>query len=134
MIVRFALHHRMRELHVGRVGARSVRINTLRNAALHDGRVVRIGEDRSLRIDCVGVPDHAEQRVLHFLAVDDPVRIEDLVPAMLGIRLREHRQFRIGRITPQGGVRRREIVDLVLGKREPEFCIRGAKRRARIIT
>jgi hypothetical protein len=35
------------------------------------------------------------------LAVDDPRRVEDLVPAMLGVGLREHHQFHIRGVSPQ---------------------------------
>ena len=41
-------------------------------------------------------------------AVDDPVGVEDLVPAVLGVRLREHHQLDVGRIAAERGeIRRR---------------------------
>ena len=45
--------------------------------------------------------DHREQRLRLALAIDDPIRVEDLVTAMLGVRLREHHQLDIGRIAAE---------------------------------
>ena len=67
---------------VRRVGARA---EDGRGVALKDARVVRIGLDRALRVGGVGVADHVEERVLPVLAIDDPVGVEDLVAAVLGV-------------------------------------------------
>ena len=47
------------------------------------------------------VADHREQRLRLRDAVDDELGVEDLVAAVLGVRLREHHQLDIGRIAPE---------------------------------
>ena len=64
------------------------------------------------------------------LAVDDPVRIEDLVAAMLGVRLREHHQLDVGRIAAEALEARCEVVDLVFGQRETKSRVRLDERGA----
>ena len=61
----------------------------------------------------VSVADHREQRQVALLAVEVQAGIEDLVPAMLGVRLREHHQLDIGWGTAQGDKTVRKIIDLV---------------------
>ena len=50
------------------------------------------------------------------LAVDDPVGVEDLVPAVLRVRLGEHHQLHIRGVAPQGREALGEVVDLVRGQ------------------
>ena len=98
--------------------------------AFDHGSVVAVGREHALRAHAVRVADHAEQRFLAALAVDDPVGIEDLVPAVLGVRLREHHQFDVGRVAPQLVPERvDQVVDFVLGEREAEFGIGALERR-----
>src|SRR5690606_8878823 len=54
---------------------------------LDDGGVVAVGREHAPRVAGVGVADHAEQRLLALRAVDDPLGVEDLVTAVLGVRL-----------------------------------------------
>ena len=77
--------------------------------------IVGVGGENTRAIDAaVGVPDHLEQRCGCVDAIDLPIRVEDLVPAMLRVRLGEHHQFRVGRVAVDICVLRDEIVDLVL--------------------
>ncbi len=48
-------------------------------------------------------------------AVDDPVGVEDLVPAVLRVRLREHHQLDVGGIAPHALEIVQQVVDLILG-------------------
>ena len=128
--MRLALDDRVRELQVVPVYV-SGRIEALRLPALDHGRVVGVGDDRALRVRGVRVPDHAEQGLRLLLAVDDPVGVEDLVPAVLRVGLREHRQLRVGRVAPERIEGRAQVVDLVLGQREPEPLVGLAQRAAR---
>ena len=41
------------------------------------------------------VANHVEQRLRLLNAIDSPIRIENFMAAMLGIRLRKHHQFDI---------------------------------------
>src|SRR6185312_17537766 len=70
-------------------------------AAFNHRGIVAVSGKRELRRCRVRVLDHAEQALFLRLAIDRPARIEYLVPAMLGVGLREHHQFRIARIAPQ---------------------------------
>src|SRR6202022_54878 len=103
-----------------------------------DGGIVGIRDHRALWADAMAVANHGEQRMLLAPAVDDPFRVEDLVPAMLGIRLREHHQLDVGRIaagmfwTEIVG----EIIDLVGRECQSESAVRvldrGAPSRAEV--
>ena len=97
------------------VNARGIRIESRDFRAFHDRCVVRIGHHRAARMLCMSMAHHAEQRLVLFLAVDDPIGVEDLVPAVLRVCLREHHQFDIGGIAPHALEIVRQVVDLVLG-------------------
>ena len=102
MIVRLDLHENVDGLIHGAVDA-GVRIREITCAArsLDDGGVVAIGGEHAVGIARVRVADHREQRLVALAAVDDPVGIEDLVAAMLGVGLRKHHQLDVGRLAPE---------------------------------
>ena len=56
-----------------------------------------------------------------------PRGVEDLVPAVLGVGLREHHQLDVGRIAAEFGVALAQVVDLVLRQRQAEARV-GARR------
>ncbi len=101
----------------------------LAHRALDDRGVVAIRREHTLRRFRMRVADHREERLRLRLTVDDEVRIEDLVAAMLGVRLREHHELGVVRIATQAIERQLEIVDLVIAQREAEPCIGLAERR-----
>ncbi len=74
--------------------------------------------------------NHREQALRLRLAVDAPCRVEDLVPAVLGIRLREHRQLDVGRVAPKVRERVDQVIDFVGRERQAEPCIRFLQRAA----
>ena len=76
-----------------------------------------------LRRARVGVLDHLEQRIWLFTAIHGPAGIEDLVPAVFGIGLREHHQFDIGRITAELAVALPQVLDLVGGQRQAQALV-----------
>jgi hypothetical protein len=110
----------------GRVIA--ARIEARHHPALDDGGVVAVGDDGALRSGLVRRLDHPEQRLGARLAVDGPARVEDLVTAVLRVRLREHHQLDIGRIALQPRERVDEVVDLVFRQGEPHVGV-GARQR-----
>ena len=121
VVVRLDLHEHVDLVLAPGVAARAV--GRLRHPAHpptadHDRGVVLVGDDGALARDLLGVPDHPEQRARLHLAVDDEVGVEDLVPAVLGVGLREHHQLDVGRVAPQPGERLDEVVDLVVGQGE----------------
>ena len=67
------------------------------------------------------------------VAVDDELRIEDLVAAMLGVRLRKHHQFDVGRIASQLAKRPHQIVDLIARQRQPPFSVGARQRLAAVL-
>jgi len=91
-------------------------------------RVVAIGREHAARIGRVRVLDHGEQRLGLALAVDDPVGVEDLVPAVLGVGLREHHQLDIGRVAAELLEVVGEVIDLVRRQREAELGVRLDQR------
>ncbi|MPM61857.1 hypothetical protein SDC9_108720 [bioreactor metagenome] len=82
--------------------------------AFHDGGVVGVGHDGVLGRNGLGVADHPEQRFVLLHAVDGELGVENLVAAVLGVRLREHHQLHIRRIALEAGEGVDEIVDLVI--------------------
>ena len=88
--------------------------------ALDHRRVVPIGGQDPGRAACMGVADHVEQGSRHRLAVDGPARVEDLVPAVLGVGLREHHQLDVVGVAAEAPERGGEVVDLVAVEGETE--------------
>ncbi len=129
MIVGLDLHQDVRGLRVRRIAAVRTRIEAAHGGAFHDRRVVGVRDDRTLRARRVRVANHCEQAALLLDPVDDPARVEDLVPAVLGVRLREHHQLDVGRIASHPPEARGEIIDLVRRQRESEGGIRPPDRR-----
>jgi hypothetical protein len=63
-------------------------------------------------------------------AVDHPVGVEDLVPAVLGVGLGEHHQLDVGRVAPHAAEVLHQVVDLVLGQREAQLAVGPLQRSA----
>ena len=93
------------------------------DVAFDDRGIVFVGAQRVLRRMFMGITDHAEQTVRHVLAVDAIRRVENFVPAVLGIGLREHHQFGIGRIAAECAVTVLQVSHFVLAQRQAEFGI-----------
>ena len=91
--------------------------------ALDDGGVVAVGREHLVRGLLGGMADHAEEGMTLGLAVDDPARIEDLVAAMLRIRLGEHHQLHVGGIAVQGAEALHQVVDLVVRQGQSQIAI-----------
>ena len=123
VVVRLALDDDMREVAVLRVDIVLAGKEALRDPPFEDRGVVGVREHRALRAGRVRVADHGEQRLRLARAVDDPVGVEDLVPAVLGVRLREHGELGVGRIAPQRAVGALQVLDLVFGQREAELAV-----------
>ena len=102
---------------------------SLGRVALHHGCIVRIGGQHPIRGLFMTDPNHAEQRPLLRLSVNRPVSIEYLVPAMLGIRLREHHQFNVIRIPVELCEACRQIVHLIFSQSQPPLSVGPAKCR-----
>ena len=131
MIVGLDLHQDVDRLVAGLVAAATrLREPAAAGPAFDHRGVVAVGRQHALRAAAVRVADHAEQRLFAARAVDDPVGVEDLVPAVLRVRLREHHQLDVGRIAFELVAERGdEVVDLVVGQRETQCGVRGFERR-----
>ena len=55
----------------------------LDNRTLRESHVVLVGRENLVRVLVGGLLDHAEERRLHLLTVDDKLAAEDLVAAVL---------------------------------------------------
>ncbi len=115
VIMRLDFHQDMGRLAGVTIGSRGIRIEARDLRTLHDCRVVRVRHHRAAWILRVRVAHHVEQRLLLPGSVDDPVGIEDLVPAVLRIRLREHHQFYVGGVALHALEAVHQIIDFVLG-------------------
>ena len=139
MIVGFHLHQQVNVL-VGEavLAALRVGIEAPRPMSAHYRGVVGIGREHIFAATGVGVADHREQRVALLLAIDAPAGVEDLVPAVLGVRLGEHHQLHITGIAAQGGKAFYQIVDLVIRQGQAQRAVRllqgGAPPRKHIDT
>ena len=94
-----------------------------RGAALDHRRIVAVGAERELRRLRVGMPDHPEQRGRLRLSVDAVIGVEDLVPAMFGIGLREHHQFGVGRRAPEFAKAVAQILDFLRRQGQAETSV-----------
>ena len=130
MVVRLDLHQDVRRFDGPAVDALGVGPEARHRRAFHHGGVVGVRDDRVLRMHLVRVPDHPEERQRLFGAVDRPRRVEDLVAAMLGIRLREHHQLDVRRIATLAPERLEQVVDLVGRQRETQLDVRLFQRLA----
>ena len=104
-------------------GIARLREETQTGMPAHHRGVVLVGRQHIVRRTLGGVADHAEQRVHLHLAVDDPVGVEDLVAAVLGVGLREHHQFNVVRIAAQLGEAGDQVIDLVIGQRQTQLTV-----------
>ena len=120
MVVSFALHQGVRELFPVPVAAAGVRIEARGDTSFHHCGVVGIGDHRTFGTARVRGSDHAEERFPARDSVDDPGRVEDLVAAMLGIRLGKHGELDVGGIAADAAIVLVQIFDLVGGEREAE--------------
>ena len=78
--------------------------------------------------------DHVEQRVGHGLVVDDELRVEDLVPAMLGVGLRKHHELDIRRVASELLERLDQVADLIVRERKAELGVGARERRVPVRT
>ncbi len=92
--------------------------------------VVLVGTKHALGGIVVGVADHAEQAEFLIFTINGPVRVENLVATMLGVRLGEHHQLRIGWVTTQGGETLYQIVDFIISKGQAQFAVGRFQRVA----
>lgn len=130
MVVRLDLGQVVGQLFRVRIGAAGAGMEARSRRALQHGGVVGIRHHRAVGTDSVRLADHAEEGMRLLRTVDDPVGIEDLVAAMLGVRLGEHHQLDVGRVA--SGLREGvdEIVDLVLRQRQAHPAVGGGQRGA----
>ena len=129
MIMRLHFHQDMHRFRVKAVLTISgIREETPGWKAGHHRRIVVIGRQHIIRVALMGMANHGEQRTILFHPVHDPVRVENLVAAMLGIGLREHHQFHIAGIAFQAGEAVQQIVYFVIRQRQTEFAIGDDQR------
>ena len=72
--------------------------------------------------------NHAEQGVRLFDPVYAPIRIEYLVPTVLGVGLGEHHQFHIAGVAPQLHETGHQVVDLIIRQGQAQGAIRRYQR------
>ncbi len=135
MVVRLDLEQRMGELVTRRIvdcdcarpiggAVLAARIEAADATSLEDRGVVAVGDDSAAwRLD-VRRPDHVEQRRVLCDAVDGPARVENLVPAVFRVGLREHHQLDVGRITSELPEGVDQVVDFVFRQCKSERNIR----------
>ncbi len=114
VVVGLDLHQQVRGLILLAVdGVQRVGHHPAPRVALDHGRVVLVGREHPPRVQGVGVADHLEEAVRLRLAVDRPAGVEDLVAAVLGVRLGEHHQLEVAGVSLQSLEGLDQVVDLV---------------------
>ena len=133
MVVRLDLHEKARGLPDAAVDpGLGVRPEPGRGPAVDDRGVVPVGGEHPSGVHRMGVPDHVEEGAPVRPAVHGPRRIEDLVPAMLGVRLREHHELGVGGIAAERAEALAQPSDFVIVERESESPVRVAEGAFRI--
>ena len=121
VVVRLHLHQRVRlVVSISVAAGGGIREEAAHDRPFHHRGVVRVRADGALGVRRVRGADHAEERVRLGFAVDDPRRVEDLVAAVLRVRLGEHRELDVGGIPAVAREVRDEVVHLVGRQRQPE--------------
>src|SRR5690606_34680942 len=113
---------------VGVITAIRIREETTGLVANDHRRVVFISRQDVVVVALVSVLDHLEQGLVLFYADAGPTDVEDLVAAVLGVGLREHHQFHVGRVTAQRAVVIQQVIDFVVGQRQTQ-CFVGSYQR-----
>ena len=135
MVVGLHLHEYMGRSLLRLVDVLGIREETGDRVTLDHRRVVRVGGENPGAVDAlVGIPDHREQGLRLRLAIDLPVGVEDLMPAVFRVGLGEHHQLDVRGVPAELGERPGEVGDLVGGQREAQVLVRVAKRGQGIVT
>ena len=85
-----------------------------------------------LRVQLMGVANHAEQALGLRHTVDGEVGVEDFVAAMLAVGLREHHQLDVGRVALQTAEGVQQVVNLVIGQCQTKAHI-GVPQRLTVL-
>ena len=124
MVVGFDLHQDVHIFLMVGVGT-AVRVGeetTGMRANNHRG-VVFIGRQNIIVVTLVGVFNHLEQGLVLLLAIQRPGGVKDFVAAMLGVRLSEHHQLYVGRVTAQNVVVLNQVIHFVVGQCQTQVLI-----------
>ena len=81
-----------------------------------------------LRVQLLGVADHAKQALGLRHTVDREVGVEDFVAAVLAVGLRKHHQLDVGRVALQLGEGLNQVIHLVGRQRQAKFCVGFGQR------
>ena len=79
----------------------------------HHGGVIFISRKNVIRRGFEGIFDHLEQRFRLLFSVDNPVGVKNFVAAVLRVRLGEHIQLDVVRVTTQLCERILQIVNFI---------------------
>ena len=92
-----------------------LRVETLNLAPLHNRSIVRVSHHRVLRVQLLGVADHAKEAFVLLQAVDRELSVENLVATMLAVGLREHHQLDVRRVALKLREGLSQVVNFVSG-------------------
>ncbi len=107
-----------------------VRIEAPGFRPLHHRRVIGVGGQHLLAALLVGVLDHLEQAARLIFAVQGPGSVENLVAAMLGVRLGKHHQLDIHRIAAQALEALHQVIDLIVRQGQAQLPVGHHQRLA----
>ena len=114
VVVSFNFHQNMRRFLMEIVAARFVVSKVAPHfRTFHYGGVIFISRENVVWRGFEGVFDHLEQRFRLLFTVDNPVGVKNFVAAVLRVRLREHIQLDVVRVTTQLCERILQIVNFI---------------------
>ena len=125
VVMGFHLHQQVNRLVVLRVFfSLRIREEAVRFMTHNHRGVVFISRKNIRRALLIGVLDHAEQRFLLLLAINGPAGVEDLVTAVLRVRLCKHHQLNVIRVTTQIDETLYQIIDLIVCQCQTQRLVR----------
>ncbi len=123
MVMRLHLHQNMNIFFMRTVHAIRIREKPPATRTLDHRSIVLVGRQNPLRRVMVGIANHAKQTLGLRLPVNHPIGIENLVTAMLRVGLRKHHQLDIRGIALKVLEIFQQIINFVLGQRQPPILI-----------
>ncbi len=91
--------------------------------AFENRGIVRVSDNRALRMILVRLANHAEKTLVFVFAVNRPLRIKNLVSAVFGVRLSEHHQLDVRRVAFQFRKCVDEVINFVIIERKTQLNI-----------
>ena len=92
---------------------------------LDKGDIVLVSRNEEVGVRLCRFFYERKERFGHFLAVDDKGAVEDLMPAVFRVDLRETEKFAVGQVAPELAAQPGKIINLLRAQGKPLFAVVG---------